>query len=608
MLQPFRTSHFQHSNTKSIQLNDRVLALIALCCVLFIHTSSARCNHFQSPIEIDVTNAGAYGDGVHDDYAAIQAAIDSAALNGGQVYLPTGTYNVSNTLSLPSGVTLAGAGRGKSATLTPNSGSLIRNTSTLLTIRVTGHNAVIRDLIVYDTDNAGSAGGIEILADSSDVESIVIERVLISGFTDGAALSLKAINGGGIAYCSFYDVRIRHAQTGILIEEDATSFVNSNSFYHGAISGGGFDYCLHVKGGNNNIFVGTIMEPYTSDSGHLVVEQGEISGIDIRIEGNAQPDSIPLVEFKENTRKSFLSGTYSGGLTIDKGANVITLLSGKSLGTEKPGENAFVNARFNGLRSNSLPYWEVGHGSVQLESMPSEILTGHQVVKLSIPPGITTYLRPTPEYLPRTLNVATYDYVNFGAYVKTDQANLITTTCRAPAGLTTGFYHSGNSEWQLIGMTSAVNQSISYDARFHIDHSSGIDTAIIYITTPTLSFGMSLPTLRAGSISETHGIMNQTLTTGLLSDSTVSTGFLVLEPSANTFEISGTHTISRINHAASDRFPRGTVITLLFNNAGTTVINGAYITLLSGYTSTANGSLTLISDGDGTWRELNRNL
>lgn len=62
-----------------------------------------------------VTNYGALGNGVHDDTAAIQAAIAAAAatLNGGGiVYLPPGTYKVTSTITLSAlqGVTIMGAG------------------------------------------------------------------------------------------------------------------------------------------------------------------------------------------------------------------------------------------------------------------------------------------------------------------------------------------------------------------------------------------------------------------------------------------------------------------------------------------------------------------
>lgn len=64
----------------------------------------------------NVRNYGAYGDGLHDDTAAIQAAINSLPSTGGTVYIPAGTYLVDTTrrinlrslmlLSLASGAVL----------------------------------------------------------------------------------------------------------------------------------------------------------------------------------------------------------------------------------------------------------------------------------------------------------------------------------------------------------------------------------------------------------------------------------------------------------------------------------------------------------------------
>ena len=49
---------------------------------------------------VSVKDFGAVGDGVTDDTAAIQAAIDSFPANGGTIYLPIGTYLIS-TLNFP---------------------------------------------------------------------------------------------------------------------------------------------------------------------------------------------------------------------------------------------------------------------------------------------------------------------------------------------------------------------------------------------------------------------------------------------------------------------------------------------------------------------------
>ena len=461
-------------------------------------------------------------------------------------------------------------------------------------------------MVIYDTDNAGSAGGIEIIADGTILESIIFENVLISGFTDGSALKLEAKNSGGVTYCSFYDVRIRHAKIGIQIVEDGTSFTNSNSFYHGAISGGGFDYVLLVQGGNNNVFNATVLEPYTSTYGHVVVEAGQIIGNEIRIEGASQPTDTPLIQFDSGTSQSRLSGLYSGGLTIDQGDNFINLKSGKSLDYKYASDNLFVNAALLGVESNSIPFWEVSSG-VTVESEPYTILQDQNTLKITVPAGQSSYLRPSTTYLPESLSPEVYDTVNFGAYIKASQADLVTTTCKAPAGIATGIFHPGDDEWHMIGMTSLVDKTTSYDPKFIIDNTSGTSSVVIYLTTPTLTFGIQPNNLNAAPLSTKGGIITGTVTNGMISVDTVPTGFLTLPKEGNLFEINGTNTIARINHSGADKFPKGTVITLLFNNAGTGVSNSAYINLIAGFSSIVNGSLTLVSNGNGTWREVNRN-
>lgn len=52
---------------------------------------------------ISVMNFGAIGDGVADDTAAIQRALNYAVLRGIEVFLPSGTYKISSTITLDNG-------------------------------------------------------------------------------------------------------------------------------------------------------------------------------------------------------------------------------------------------------------------------------------------------------------------------------------------------------------------------------------------------------------------------------------------------------------------------------------------------------------------------
>ena len=82
---------------------------------------------------VSVKDFGAVGDGVTDDTAAIQAAINSLSLTGGSIYLPPGVYNISSkivvgngtttTVSTRNNVRLIGAGSGSSAADSLNFGA-----------------------------------------------------------------------------------------------------------------------------------------------------------------------------------------------------------------------------------------------------------------------------------------------------------------------------------------------------------------------------------------------------------------------------------------------------------------------------------------------------
>lgn len=81
----------------------------------------------------DARFAGGAKGGGADDTAAIQAAIDSVAANGGTVYFPPGSYTITSTLIVPVGVTLRGAGLA-----TPGS-----KLASLIRVAITGGTAAI---------------------------------------------------------------------------------------------------------------------------------------------------------------------------------------------------------------------------------------------------------------------------------------------------------------------------------------------------------------------------------------------------------------------------------------------------------------------------------
>lgn len=78
-------------------------------CVLGVSMLMFAASMLASEGTINAKSHGAKADGAADDTAAIQAALDTAAKDGGRVYLPPGKYLVKGSLRIPAGVALEGA-------------------------------------------------------------------------------------------------------------------------------------------------------------------------------------------------------------------------------------------------------------------------------------------------------------------------------------------------------------------------------------------------------------------------------------------------------------------------------------------------------------------
>lgn len=95
---------------------------------------------------VNVLDFGAVGDGVADDKAAIQAAVDA----GSSVYVPAGTYLLSGSVFVPNGVTLRGDGQEVSG--------FKRLAGTTVAMFIVRDNNDIRDLY-FDGSAVGAGNG-----------------------------------------------------------------------------------------------------------------------------------------------------------------------------------------------------------------------------------------------------------------------------------------------------------------------------------------------------------------------------------------------------------------------------------------------------------------
>ena len=124
-----------------------------------------------APDAADVKAFGAKGDGVADDTAAIQKAVDTAAADGGGVVaLPAGTYLVKG-IQLKTGVNLIGSGAATVLKAPPGTGSIIAFAAG----KQTGMR--IADLVLDGDREKQIDGGVALSVRGGPLSELAVERV-----------------------------------------------------------------------------------------------------------------------------------------------------------------------------------------------------------------------------------------------------------------------------------------------------------------------------------------------------------------------------------------------------------------------------------------------
>lgn len=153
---------------------------------------------------VSVKNFGAAGDGVTDDTAAIQAAIDYVdALNGGTVFVPTGIYKCRD-VTLPDRVNLIGAGSSASKLRFLTSGNTATD-STSYVVTWNGSNGILGYLTIDGQDPingtyANAVGnGVNIVKDSGGLHRIMTHcRVNFFAGYNASAVGVTPGTGYGV--------------------------------------------------------------------------------------------------------------------------------------------------------------------------------------------------------------------------------------------------------------------------------------------------------------------------------------------------------------------------------------------------------------------------
>lgn len=164
----------------------------------------------------------AKGDGITDDTAAIQAAIDAAGVSGGVVYLPAGIYLCAGLEINKSGVELRG--ETKSSTILKANAA-----SDILTINATAGS--VSDCGVRDigfNPNGQSISGLT-LTGNIENDFHVFERLEFLGAGNNTGFNRAVKVTGRMIWCRWQDIDIRYDRdTGFWCESNQS--VNLNVF------------------------------------------------------------------------------------------------------------------------------------------------------------------------------------------------------------------------------------------------------------------------------------------------------------------------------------------------------------------------------------------
>ena len=225
---------------------------------------------------VSVKDFGAVGDGVADDTAAIQDAIDAMnTANGGAIYIPAGEYLITDYITLYSDVTLFGEGKASKIHLV--------NSSRSDAFRATGtqpspvNRITMRDFMLYgDTSflagvpSVVNGGGVNFLY----TDDCTFENLWVSGFSDGG---IAILNG---SYNTIASCRVRFTAQGISFNANDID-VTGNVAVGNTISDTGTYNGLHLEGGFG-VSPATGEVRYTTLTGNTVINSYE-AGINIEL-------------------------------------------------------------------------------------------------------------------------------------------------------------------------------------------------------------------------------------------------------------------------------------------------------------------------------------
>lgn len=181
---------------------------------------------------------GAYGDGEHDDYLAIQKAIDFCLNKGNSVFLPEGTYNVSRALIIPQFVELRGETK--------------NNTKIVKTVNETNNDFDVDAIIIFEQtadyeftyNQSQSVKKLNLVGNDTTTYGIYAEKAVPRTSVEDCIIEHVATciyyKAGGWLF-SVKNCALRPVSNGIWINDTSTTLDLDRTYVYG---GNGYGYYL----------------------------------------------------------------------------------------------------------------------------------------------------------------------------------------------------------------------------------------------------------------------------------------------------------------------------------------------------------------------------
>ena len=535
---------------------------------------------------------GAIGDGITDDTASIQSAIDTASATGGMVYLPVGTYKISSRLSLFNNITVLGASRGAKIQQSVVTDGFYGNS----VVSVNIENLHVAGTGPDQTDVGTDGAGIYFETNCRDIR---VQNCNVEAFDDGIFVSNMSrlfVRGCYFNENAGAGVRALNLSEGVIsdniLDGSRTSGDLRNSF-------NGVWFSATNNGYTNNVAVTGNVVKNTSFEAYLI--KGEYN----TVVGNVADNCLTGVTLESNSGET-LQPVRGGTYNVVTG-NVIrnTVDAGIRIGNNA-GSNVLA-AHSNVIADNTIKI--AGGGvDVALDSFDNTI-SGNRISNLSSH-GISTGATAARNMIDSNwISQASNGHGiliqgGFGNVVKN---NSVFSSAQDGIRLT-----STNTHTQVLG-NLCVDNDRDDTSTFHGIHVNAGDFAQVsgnkcYNTDPTVgqvrgiqvsgnSCAVSDNDVRRNTNSSgigvggTDNIIDDNNVTGFLPAVASGAGEIALPVPYRYVTLTGTSAVTGLKAI------HGGAITTLKTTATASLTDGENLKLAGNFSGTADDTITLICDG-----------